>query len=181
MNLLPDGGLHTICPHRLVGAYRDALIPMQIVAGTAIVAIVHGLAVASAGPAAVAVATLGTADQPLEQPARTASPVPCALPILIELVLDRRKELLTDQRRHRDPDPLVGGDAHRRGQLPRVGGAPMPGTQGRRPGTVACLAIGGTADVCRVTEQLEEGAGIPPRLACLRGNRRLMEAATDFA
>src|SRR5205823_10362425 len=119
---------------------------MQIVAGTAVVAVIHGLAVASADSPTVAVTTLGTADQPLEQPARTAVPVPCALPILIELVLDRRKEFLTDQGRHRDPDPLVLGDAHRRGQLPRVGGAPMTRTQGRRPGTVACLAIGGTAD-----------------------------------
>jgi hypothetical protein len=95
--LWANGCLHPIRPDRLVGAHLDALVPMQIVAGTAIVAVVQDLAVAAADSATVAVTTLGTADQALEQPACTTFPVSCALAVLVQLLLDGSKEFLAHQ------------------------------------------------------------------------------------
>src|SRR5829696_6380692 len=186
---------HTLnlAPHRLVQPIRAYLRVRAQALATEAVGITAAAAIIGVGPllafsrtqadslAVIGIAALLAHDQPLQKVALTTGVLPIAAPVLHQLLAGRLEQLLLDQRRDRDADPLawrhVVDPMGSAGLFAASAHRAQPGRHRSDPG----LAEGRRSSVGGVPENAPHGAPIPGRLAAAGPDALLLETPAHLA
>jgi hypothetical protein len=171
-DLVPDRLVQAVHAQFLVGAQAGSSPAIGIRRTAAIIGIA-GIV----GPSVVGIAAARTDEESLQQIAAALERDAGAQPILLQLLLDRSKQLLIHQGRHRDGDPLLGWGS--------LGGPAAPGL--RRPATWraqawllrdgTCASERSATDIGGILQHVPDGAMGPAGLACPRGHAGRLQPA----